>query len=291
VRCVSARPRTRTEAAPIRKVEVMSIADDPVEYASSPAVDIDPDDANSVGPAPERRSRGHLERAGLVGIILLAAGLRLMWLDQNGYGNSYDSAAVRSMLASVKNFFFGSFDPIGVVTVDKPPVAIWIQAISTKVLGFSGFSLLLPQALMGVASVWLIYHLVRRVFGGGDGLLASLILAIAPIGVAMDRDKLPDPALVLVLLLAAWALTRAAGTGRLRTLLLSTALVGIGFQVKMLAAFVVLPTFYLVYMLAAPVGWRTRFAHLTAATGVLVASSLAWPIAVEMTASACRCSS
>ncbi len=278
-----AQPGTRAEAAPIRKVEVMSIADDPVEHATIPSMEIDPDKVTSVELAPEPRPPAYLERAGLVGIILLAAGLRLVWLEQNGYGNTYYSAAVRSMLASLKNFFFGSFDPLGVVTVDKPPVALWIQAISAKVLGFSGFSLLLPQALMGVASVWLVYHLVRRAFGGGAGLLAGLFLAITPIGVAIDRDNLPDPALVLVLLLAAWALTRAAETGRLRTLMLSTALVGIGFQVKMLAAFVVLPTFYLVYLLAAPVAWRTRLIHLTAATGVLVASSLAWPIAVELT--------
>jgi 4-amino-4-deoxy-L-arabinose transferase-like glycosyltransferase len=243
----------------------------------------DPDDAPTVGPASTLMSPGARERAALIGVIVLAAGLRLVWLDQNEYGNSYYSAAVRSMLASGKNLFFGSFDPLGIVTVDKPPVALWIQTISARLLGFSGFSLLLPQALMGVASVWLIYHLVRRVFGGTAGLLAGLILAITPIGVAMDRDNLPDPALVLVLLLAAWAFTRAAETGRLRPLLLSTALAGIGFQIKMLAAFVVLPTFYLVYMLAAPVGRRTRFAHLAAATAVLVASSLAWPIAVELT--------
>jgi 4-amino-4-deoxy-L-arabinose transferase-like glycosyltransferase len=100
---------------------------------------------------------------------------------------------------------------------------------------------------MGVASVLLTYHLVRRVFGAGAGLLAGLVLAVTPICVAVDRDNLPDSALVLVLLLAAWALTLAAETGRLKPLLLATALVGVGFNTKMLAAFVVLPTFYLWY--------------------------------------------
>jgi 4-amino-4-deoxy-L-arabinose transferase-like glycosyltransferase len=214
---------------------------------------------------------------------MVAAGLRLWRLDQNGFGNGYYAAAVRSMLASWSNFFFGSFDPLGFVTVDKPPVALWIQAASAWLLGFHGWSILLPQAMMGVASVVLVYHLVRRVFGAGAGLLAALILAITPIGVAMDRDNLPDPALVLILLLAAWALTRAVETGRLGPLLVSTALVGLGFETKMLAAFVVLPTFYLVYLLAAPIGRRLRLAHLAIATAVLVATSLAWPIAVELT--------
>jgi 4-amino-4-deoxy-L-arabinose transferase-like glycosyltransferase len=223
------------------------------------------------------------EWLGLLAIILLAAGLRLWRLDQNGYGNPYYAAAVRSMLASGSNFFFGAFDPAGFITVDKPPTALWFQAIGAKLLGFRGISLLLPQALMGIASVVLTYHLVRRVFGAGAGLLAGLLLAITPISVAVDRDNLPDSALVLVLLLAAWALTRAAEAGRLGPLLLSTALVGVGFNIKMLAAFVVLPTFYLAYFLAAPVGWRARLGHLTAATAVLVLVSLSWSIAVELT--------
>jgi 4-amino-4-deoxy-L-arabinose transferase-like glycosyltransferase len=142
------------------------------------------------------------EWAGMIAIGLLATGLRVWRLDQNGYGNGYYAAAVRSMLQSRTNFF-GSFDAVGFVTVDKPPVALWIQAASAKPLGFSGLSILLPQALMGVASVILVYHLIRREYGAGAGLLAGLILAITPIGVAMDRDNLPDPALVLILLLSA----------------------------------------------------------------------------------------
>ena len=187
------------------------------------------------------------------------------------------------MLESWSNFFFGSFDPAGFVTVDKPPVAIWIQAASAKLLGFRGVSLLLPEALMGTASVLLTYRLVRRVFGAAAGLLAGLILAITPICVAVDRDNLPDPALVFVLLLAAWALSIAAETGRLKPLLLSAALVGVGFNIKMLAAFVVLPTFYLCYLVAAPINWRSRLVHLVAATMMVVAVSLSWSIAVELT--------
>jgi len=223
------------------------------------------------------------EAVALLLILALAGGLRLWGLDQNGFGNPYYAAAVRSMLVSESNFFFGAFDPIGFITVDKPPVALWIQATSAKIFGFRGVALLIPQAVMGVASVLVTYWLVRRTFGRGAGLIAGLALAVTPISVAVDRDNLPDTALVLVLLLAAWALSRAAETGRWTLLLLATAFVGIGFNVKMLAAFVVLPTFYLVYLLAAPVRWWKRVIHLAAATLVLAAVSLSWSVAVELT--------
>jgi len=216
-------------------------------------------------------------------IVLVAGGLRLWHLDQNGFGNAYYAAAVRSMLASESNFFFGAFDPVGFITVDKPPGALWVQAASAKVFGFRGAALLVPQALMGVASVLMTYRLVRRTFGPWAGVLAGLILAVTPISVAVDRDNLPDTALVLVLLLATWALTRAAETGRLTRLLLAVALVGVGFNIKMLAAFVVLPTFYLVYLLAAPVRWQVRFIHLVAATAVLAVVSMSWSVVVELT--------
>jgi 4-amino-4-deoxy-L-arabinose transferase-like glycosyltransferase len=219
----------------------------------------------------------------LAAILFLALGLRLWNIGQNGYGNSYYAAAVRSMLQGPTNFFFGSFDPAGFITVDKPPVAIWVQAVSALVFGYSERSLLVPQAVMGTLSVLLIYLLVRRVASPGAGLLAALVLAITPISVAVDRDNLPDTALVLVLLLAAWALSRALETGRLRPLLVSAALVGLAFNVKMLAAFVVLPTFYLVYLLAAPGGWWRRIGRLSVATIVLAAVSLSWVAAVELT--------
>ena len=224
-----------------------------------------------------------IEWMGLAAVVAIAGVLRLWDLERNGYGNVYYAAAVRGMLVSWSNFFFGSFDPAGFVTVDKPPVAIWIQAISAKLFGYSGISLLVPEALMGTATVVMTYHLVRRSFGAAAGLIAGLVLAITPIGVAVDRDNLPDTALVFVLVLSAWALIRAVETGKLVPLLLSAALVGVGFNVKMLAAFVVLPTFYVSYFLAAKTDWKLRLVNLTVATIVLVGASLSWSIAVELT--------
>src|SRR3954452_5093297 len=214
------------------------------------------------------------ERLTLGGIVLLAAVLHLYRLDQNGYGNEYYAATVRSMLVSWHNFFFVSFDPGGFVSVDKPPLAFWIQAASARLLGFRGLSLLLPQALAGVASVALLYALVRRRFGWLAGLTAALALAITPMAVVLSRENHPDALLLLVLLLATWALGRATERGQPRWLLLCAALVGVGFNVKMLQALLVLPAFYLVYLLGAPGGWRPRLLHLAAVSGVLLVVAL-----------------
>src|SRR3990172_3885495 len=141
----------------------------------------------------------------LGGVVALAAGLRFCDLAQEGYGNLYYAAAVKSMLASWHNFFFVSFDPGGFVSVDKPPVGLWVQVASAWLFGFHGLSLMLPQAIAGVLSVVLLYHLVRRSFGPAAGILAALILALTPISVAADRNNTMDSLLVFTLLLAAWA--------------------------------------------------------------------------------------
>ena len=222
-------------------------------------------------------------RLALVGVLLLAVFLHFFRLEQEGYANLYYAAAVKSMLTSWHNFFFISFDSGGFVTVDKPPLGLWVQAASAALFGFNGISLLLPQALAGVLSVLLLYHLVRRTFGPTAGLLAALVLAVTPISVAANRNNTMDSQLVLVLLLAAWAVIRATETGRLRWLLLCAALVGLGFNIKMLQAFMVLPAFYLLYLLAAPVRWWKRPIHLGLATAVLLVVSFAWVAAVDLT--------
>ena len=121
------------------------------------------------------------EMVSLVGVMLLAGWLNLWQLAQNGYGNTYYAVAVQSMLRSWHNFFFVSFDPGGFVSIDKPPLGFWLQAASAKIFGFTPFSIFLPQALAGVLSVLLLYHLVRRHFGVVAGLLAALALAISGI--------------------------------------------------------------------------------------------------------------
>ena len=223
------------------------------------------------------------ERAALGATLLLAAVLNVFQLDRVGLGNTYYTAAVKSMLTSWHNFFFVSLDPGGFVSVDKPPVAFWIQTASAKLFGFSGLSLLLPEAIAGVLSVALLYHLVARVFGRVAGLLAALALALTPIAVVVDRSNLVESILVLTVLLAAWALTRAPETGRLRWLLLSAALVGLGFNIKMLEAYLVVPALFLVYLLGVRLRWYTRLWHLVLAGVVMLVVSLSWVTAVDLT--------
>ena len=174
-------------------------------------------------------------------------------------------AGVRSMTVSWHNFFFNAFDPTGFVSLDKPPLAFWIQTGSAELFGFGTFSVLLPQALEGLASILVLYALVRRVFGTGAGLLAALFLALTPIAVAVDRSNNTESWLVLTLLLAAWALSRAVETGRVPFLLLAAALVGVAFNVKMLVAFGVVPVFVLVWLIGAQISLWRRFGHLVPA--------------------------
>src|SRR5436305_881161 len=155
-------------------------------------------------------------RPELVGLLALAAVLDGWALSRNGMANTYYSGAVRSMTESWHAFLFGSFDVHGVMTVDKPPLALWVQALSAKAFGFSSWSLLAPQALMGVATVGLTYDLVRRPFGRVAGAGAGLVLALTPITVAISRHNNPDALLVLCCVAAVWCLGRAVEGGRPR---------------------------------------------------------------------------
>src|SRR3954451_13133827 len=137
------------------------------------------------------------KRPELAALLVLAAVLNLWALDQNGWANDYYSAAVRSMSMSWHNFLYESFDPSGVMTVDKPPLSLWVQALSVRAFGFHPLSILVPQALMGVATVGLVYDLTRRRFGRAGGFVAGAVLALTPIAVAISRHNNPDALLVL----------------------------------------------------------------------------------------------
>jgi 4-amino-4-deoxy-L-arabinose transferase-like glycosyltransferase len=216
-------------------------------------------------------------------VLLLALFLDLFRLGQGGYSTLYYAAAVRSMLLSWHNFFFVSFDPGGFVTIDKPPVGFWLQVLSAKIFTFNAWSILLPQALAGVCSVALLAHLVRRAAGPLAGLGAGLALALMPISVVTNRSNDVDSLLVLAVLCAAWAVIVATETGRLRLLLLGAAIIGLGFNIKMLEAYLVVPALALLYLLCAPLRPRIKILHLVLAGGVLLAVSLCWITAVDLT--------
>src|SRR5947199_5638189 len=183
--------------------------------------------ALSIRPALSIRT---LKRPELAALLVLAAVLNLWTLDQNGWANDYYSAAVHSMASSWHNFLYGSFDASGVMTVDKPPLALWVQALSVRAFGLSSWSMLVPQALMGVATVGLTYDLVRRRFGRAAGFAGGLVLALTPITVAISRHNNPDALLVLCSTAAVWSLVRGLEDGRARWLVLSGVCGGLGFE-------------------------------------------------------------
>ena len=222
-------------------------------------------------------------RLALLGLALLAATMACINLWQDWYADPYFAAAVRSMGTSWHAFFFVSFDPAGFISVDKPPLALWLQTGATKLLGFHWLSLLLPAALAGLGSVALLYHLVRRAFGAAAGMLAALFLIFTPVSVAVDRSNNMDALCALCALAGAWAIGVAAETGRIRPLLLCAVALGLGFNAKFLQAWVVLPAFALVYALAPMQSARRRLAGAAAAALVLVAVSFGWVAAVDLT--------
>ena len=228
-------------------------------------------------------SRRRIEWAAFAAVLLVAAVLRLMRLDDNGVGTAYYAAGVRSMLQGAWLFFYNAFDPAGFISLDKPPIAFWIQTAFAAVLGYSGWTIHLPQALAGIASVALLYRLVRPV-GAPAAIVAALLLAIMPIAVAIDRSNNTDSWLILFLLLAA----RIALRGRGLSLVVAMALLGLAFNAKMLAALVCGPALLAGWLLAGSLDWRRRLGWMTAAAVTLAVVSLSWAVAFDLTPKASR---
>ncbi len=224
----------------------------------------------------------------LAGLMALAALLNLWALSRNGWANDYYSAAVRSMSSSWHNFLFGSFDANGLMTVDKPPLALWVQALSVRVFGFHSLSILVPQALMGVASVALVYDLTRRLWGRPAGFAAGLALALTPIAVAISRHNNPDALLVLCSVTAIWCFVRALQDGRTRWLVLAGVSVGLGFETKMAVALMVVPGLAAAWLWIAPRGRLAALRQLLAGGAALVLVGGAWPLLVTLTPAADR---
>ncbi|GAB2666383.1 glycosyltransferase family 39 protein [Saccharopolyspora gloriosae] len=234
--------------------------------------------------AADAPARSRWQPFALAAICLLSAVL-YAWGIGDSWGNTYYSAAVKSMSQSFENFLFGAFDPAGVVTVDKPPMALWVQVISVQVFGYNKFAVLLPQAVLGVAGVFLLHRTVRRWAGEHAALLAALVLALTPITVAINRDNNPDTLLVLLVVAAAYALTRALRAERSSRatwwLVLSAALIGCGFLTKMLQAWMLLPVFIAVYLVGREASWARKAVDLAVAAVTVLVTSFWW-VAVTM---------
>ncbi|WP_139981568.1 ArnT family glycosyltransferase [Nocardioides litoris] len=254
------------------------------------------DDRPGAGPTPDAtpppapgapRRRVRPESAAYAVLLVGTAVLYLWGLGASGWANSFYSAAAQAGSESWQAFFFGASDAAGSITVDKPPLALWPMALSVRVFGLSSWSILVPQALMGVASVALVVATVRRATGSAwAGLLGGLVLATTPVAALMFRFNNPDALLVLLMTGAAYATLRALepdGTERaVRWLVLGGALLGLAFLTKTLQAFLVLPGFALTYAVFATVPWRRRVLHLLAALGSMVVAGGWWVAVVEL---------
>lgn len=218
-------------------------------------------------------------------MILAVAAVLYCWGIGDRALQPYYAAGVRSMTESAKAFLFGGFDPAGVVTIDKTPLGFWVQAIGVWIFGYHWWAIALVQAVEGVAAVFVLHRLVRRWAGERPALVAALILAVSPISTAINRANQADALMVLLLLLAAYCVTRAVerasggkGTGWLVS---AGALVGLAFFAKMLAGWILLPVLAVAY-LAAPISWPKRLLRILLAGVVTAAVSLAWPVMVSL---------
>ncbi|MBW4717011.1 ArnT family glycosyltransferase [Saccharothrix obliqua] len=215
----------------------------------------------------------------LVALLAGTAALYLWGLADSGWGNTYYAAATQAGAESWTAWLFGGLDAGGVITVDKPPAALWVTGLAARVFGFSSWTVLGPQAVEGVLAVWLLHLAVKRVAGFAAGLIAGVVLALTPVAVLMFRFNLPDALLVLLLVAGAYCTVRAVEVASWRWLALAGVAVGFGFLTKMGQALLVLPAFAVAYLVAAPAPLGRRVLHLMCA-GLAVVVSAGWFIAL-----------
>jgi 4-amino-4-deoxy-L-arabinose transferase-like glycosyltransferase len=228
------------------------------------------------------------ERPSFLGLLVVSAVLYIWDLAASGWANSFYSAAVQAGSTNWEAFFFGSSDSANSITVDKPPMSLWFMDISVRLFGLSSFSILLPEALMGVATVAVVYLTVRRAFPARTALLAGGVLALTPVAALMFRFNNPDALLALLASLSVYFTVRGIQTGKLRWVLWAGAMVGFGFLTKQLQAVVILPALAGIYLVAAPGTWWRRIWHLFAALGAVIVSAGWWVAIVTLVPASMR---
>ena len=243
----------------------MTLLDDPVAVAAAPLT-----------PAPAHR---RWERHALLALLAATAVLYVWGLGSSGWANNFYAAAVQAGTQDLKAFLFGSLDPGNAITVDKPPASLWVMVLSARLFGFSAFSMLLPEALMGVGAVALLFVTVRRCSGPAAGLIAGTVLALTPVAALMFRYNQPDALLTLLLTAAAYFMVRAIESGSTRWIALAGTVIGFAFLTKMLQAALVVPGFALVFLLAAPGRLSKRVWQLLVGVAAIVVSA-GWFIAL-----------
>ncbi|WP_238423341.1 glycosyltransferase family 39 protein [Gordonia sp. 'Campus'] len=215
--------------------------------------------------------------------LLLGTAIAYLWnLSINGWANSFYSAAIQAGSQSWKAWFFGSSDMANSITVDKPPASLWIPGLSARIFGVNSWSILVPEALMGVASVALLYLVTRKYLGHWAGILAGTVLAVTPVAAMMFRFDNPEALLILLMVAAVWTMMKGLEDGRWRWLVLTGVFVGFGFLTKQLQVMLVVPPLAVTYLAFGPRGWGRRIAQLFAALGAMVVSAGWWILAVEL---------
>lgn len=226
-------------------------------------------------------------------LLVATAALYTLNLSATGYGNLFYAAAAQAGSHSWSAWFFGSLDANNFITVDKPPASLWVTGLSVRLFGMNSWAVLAPQAVMGAASVGVLFATVRRAFDGTRtgtvaGLLSGAALACTPAAALIFRFNNPDALLVLVLTVAAYCLVRAVASASWRWLVLVGIAMGAAFLTKMLEGFLPLPAFAVTYLLLAPTSWRNRMIHLLGAAGALVVSAGWWVLTVQLVPATAR---
>jgi 4-amino-4-deoxy-L-arabinose transferase-like glycosyltransferase len=221
-------------------------------------------------------------RPALIGLLFATAVLYLYDLSASGYANSFYSAAVQAGSQSWKALFFGSLDSANAITVDKPPASLWPMALSVRIFGLSSWAILVPEVLMGVATVGVLYAAVRRRFGPAAGLIAGAVFALTPVAALMFRFNNPDAMLALLMTVTVYCVIRGLEDGRTKWLLWAGVAVGFAFLAKTLQAFLILPPLAVLYAVCAPVKVRKRFAQLGLSAVATVVAGGWWVAIVEL---------
>jgi 4-amino-4-deoxy-L-arabinose transferase-like glycosyltransferase len=237
-----------------------------------------------LGPADAPR----WERPALWGLVVVSAVIYIWNLAISGYANSFYSAAVQAGSTNWEAFFYGSSDGGNSITVDKPPASLWVMELSVRLFGLSSWSILLPEALMGVATVVVTYMIVRRHFSAQTALIAGGVLALTPVAVMMFRFNNPDAMLLLLMSVAVYLTLRGIESGRIRWVAWAGVVIGFGFLTKQLQAFVILPELAAVYFFCAPKRWLVRLGHLAAAAGGVVVGAGWWVAIVSLVPASMR---
>lgn len=215
--------------------------------------------------------------------ILAANSVLYGWnLGINNWANYFYSAAVQAGTMDGKAFFFGSSDWGNSITVDKPPLSLWVMGLSVRLFGFNPVAMLLPQVVMGIATTLLIYLVLRRCTSGAAALFGAAVFFTTPIVTLMSRYNNPDPLMLLLMVAAAWFVLRSIETGRWHFFVVSGALLGLAFMTKQMQGLLSLPALGLAFVLFSPQRWLKRMGTIAAGLGALVVTGGLWMTIVDL---------